>query len=51
MHIELSQLVAFLFLNVLLTIYAYSRGHRDGTREGYMRGRSISFRAVADQNK
>lgn len=35
----------------LLYVVAYSDGHRDGEREGYMRGRSISRRSESNLDR
>ena len=38
----LGRLVAAVCLMVIAAAYGYSKGHRDGSREGYTRGRAVS---------
>ena len=46
----LGRVVGAVCLMVIAAAYGYSKGHKDGSREGYTRGRSVS-RHVASINK
>jgi hypothetical protein len=46
----LGRLVAVVVLLVIAGAYGYSKGHKDGSREGYIRGRSVS-RHISSTNK
>jgi hypothetical protein len=46
----LGRLVVLTVLLVIAAAYGYSRGHKEGSREGYIRGRSV-VRHVSALNK
>jgi hypothetical protein len=46
----LGRVVGAICLMVIAAAYGYSKGHRDGSREGYTRGRAVS-RHIASINK
>ena len=46
----LGRVVGAICLMVMAAAYGYSRGHRDGSREGYTRGRAVS-RHISTINK
>jgi len=46
----LGRVVAAVCLMVVAAAYGYSRGHREGSREGYIRGRAVS-RHISSTNK
>ena len=42
MEINAYQIIGLITLNILAIVGAYAKGHNEGIREGYTRGRSIS---------
>jgi hypothetical protein len=46
----LGRLVVLVVLLVIAAAYGYSRGHKEGSREGYIRGRAV-VRHVSAINK